>query len=391
MKKLQLVTVIAAVLILFSCKGNNQPAPIELATASPTVVKKPVKPATIQIALLLDTSNSMDGLINQAKDQLWDIVTQMSYAHCNETQAQLEIALYEYGNSNLSSQSDYIRQVLPFSTDLDIISKELFALRTKGGDEYCGAVIKDAVDHLEWRDGAQDLKMIFIAGNESFYQGSVSSEFAMGMAVQNDITVNTIFCGERTNGINLKWKDSALLGKGEYTFINHNQQAQYVATPYDDQIIQLNSKLNNTYVVYGYRAQEAQSLQSRMDERVAGVSVQSNVKRTVAKSTKAYSNSSWDLIDAAADEEELEELIVKNKETLSADLKDKTVEEVKAITLEKKKERDAIQTQIQQLNKQREAYVASNSKNESGGLETALLKALKKQAAGKNYTWKKES
>lgn len=388
MKNLRIVTLIATLMILFSCKGNIDHTNEQLAVIQP-VITKPVKPATIQIALLLDTSNSMDGLIHQAKDQLWDIVTQMSYAHCNETQAQLEIALYEYGNSNLDAQSNYIRQVLPFSTDLDIISKELFALRTQGGDEYCGAVIKDAVDHLEWRDGDQDLKMMFIAGNESFYQGSVSSEFAMGMAVQNDITVNTIFCGDRVNGINLKWKDSALLGKGEYTFINHNQQAQYVATPYDDQIIQLNSKLNSTYVVYGYRAQEAKALQSTMDQQVAGVSVQSNVKRTVAKSTKAYSNASWDLIDAAEDDTELEEMIVANKETLSTDLKNKSVEEIKEITLAKKKERDSIQSQIQLLNQQRDNYVKSNAQNESGGLETALLKAIKKQAATKNYTWKK--
>ncbi|MEZ5022383.1 MAG: hypothetical protein R2728_03810 [Chitinophagales bacterium] len=33
-------------------------------------------PSKIQIALLLDTSNSMDGLIEQAKGKLWSIVNE---------------------------------------------------------------------------------------------------------------------------------------------------------------------------------------------------------------------------------------------------------------------------------------------------------------------------
>ncbi|NNC69893.1 MAG: hypothetical protein HKN90_03620, partial [Flavobacteriaceae bacterium] len=55
------------------------------------------KKNTIKVALLLDTSNSMDGLINQAKTQLWEIVNELSYAKCEHEDPNLEIALYEYG------------------------------------------------------------------------------------------------------------------------------------------------------------------------------------------------------------------------------------------------------------------------------------------------------
>ena len=79
----------------------------------------------VQIALLLDTSNSMDGLINQAKAQLWDIVNEFTYVRCgNEVRPRLEIALYQYGNNNLSSREGYIQQVLGFSSDLDEISEK---------------------------------------------------------------------------------------------------------------------------------------------------------------------------------------------------------------------------------------------------------------------------
>ena len=106
---------------------------------------------TVKIALLLDTSNSMDGLINQAKSQLWDIVNQFTYAKCgNDGRPNLQIALYQYGNDNLSSQEGYIQQVLGFSNDLDKISEKLFSLTTNGGEEYCGQVIHQSLRQLEW-------------------------------------------------------------------------------------------------------------------------------------------------------------------------------------------------------------------------------------------------
>src|SRR5690606_19560561 len=128
----------------------------------------------VRIALLLDTSNSMDGLIDQAKAQLWDIVNAFSMAQCgNGERPGLQIALYEYGNDNLSPQQGHIRQVLGFSEDLDEISQKLFGLATNGGQEYCGQVIHSALEQLDWGRDADDLKMIFIAGNEPFDQGKL--------------------------------------------------------------------------------------------------------------------------------------------------------------------------------------------------------------------------
>ena len=89
----------------------------DTALLTTTVSEKPSK-QFVKVALLLDTSNSMDGLINQAKAQLWDIVNEFTYAKCgNETRPSLEIALYEYGNDNLASNEGYIRQVIGFSSD----------------------------------------------------------------------------------------------------------------------------------------------------------------------------------------------------------------------------------------------------------------------------------
>src|SRR5690606_10219241 len=94
---------------------------------------RPVSDNTrIQVPILLDTSNRMDGLIEQAKSRLWNIINTLSTLRYGGKTPVIEIALYEYGNSGLSTRSNYIRQVVPLSTDLDLISESLFGLRTQG-------------------------------------------------------------------------------------------------------------------------------------------------------------------------------------------------------------------------------------------------------------------
>ena len=205
----------------------------------------------IQVALLLDTSSSMDGLIDQAKSRLWNIVNTLTTLKYDGKAPDIEIALYEYGNDGLSKQSNYIRQIAPLSTDLDLISEKLFSLSTNGGSEYCGAVIQDATKQLKWAKDNNNMKLIYIAGNEEFNQGGVNYKEAISNALKNDIYVNTIYCGDKTQGINELWKSGAEHGKGKYFNIDSNETVRYIATPYDNEITKCNEKINKTYITYG--------------------------------------------------------------------------------------------------------------------------------------------
>ncbi|HLT74869.1 MAG TPA: vWA domain-containing protein, partial [Ohtaekwangia sp.] len=141
------------------------------------------KGQSIMLALLLDTSNSMDGLIDQAKSQLWRIVNELAQAKCGDgSKPDIRIALYEYGNDRLPSSEGYIRLVSPLTSDLDLISEKLFGLTTNGGNEYCGYVIRTSLRQLDWSSSKADLKMIFIAGNEPFTQGEVPYRVACELA-----------------------------------------------------------------------------------------------------------------------------------------------------------------------------------------------------------------
>ncbi len=342
---------------------------------------------TVKIALLLDTSNSMDGLINQAKSQLWDIVNKFTHAKCgNDSRPNLQIALYQYGNDDLSSREGYIQQVLDFSNDLDEISEKLFSLTTNGGEEYCGQVIHTSLKQLDWGKNPDNLKMIFIAGNEPFTQGKLNYKDAVTNAEEKDVIINTIFCGDYQQGINTHWKRGATMTGGEYMAIDHNRHVVHIDTPYDDIIIKLNSKLNSTYIGYGAMGASKMELQSTQDDNAMEMEEAVAVKRAVSKSSRLYQNSSWDLVDASEDKDF--EIAKIKKDQLPAALKNKSTTQIENYIEEKKVERNKIQKEIKALNEKREAFIAKNQKeNAKGELENAMLEAIKKQAEKKNYKW----
>ena len=220
------------------------------AQSEPTGTKPPPdEKQTIMLALLLDTSNSMDGLIDQAKSQLWKIVNELASAKCDDgSRPNIKIALYEYGNDGLPSSEGYIRQVSPLTNDLDVISEKLFSLTTNGGNEFCGYVIRTSLQQLDWSSSKADLKMIFIAGNEPFTQGSVPYQTACELAKEKDVVVNTIYCGNFDEGMNSSWKRGADITGGTYMAIDQDRKTVYIPTPYDDKIATLNERLNDTYI-----------------------------------------------------------------------------------------------------------------------------------------------
>lgn len=370
------------ILMTLSCNAKEKNKNLAIAQTAIDTNPTPEK-QFIKVALLLDTSNSMDGLIDQAKAQLWEIVNELSYAKCNEVKPNLEIALYEYGNNNLNGQEGYIRKVLSFSNDLDEISKQLFSLTTNGGEEYCGYVINTSLEQLDWGSDAKDLKLIFIAGNEPFNQGSVSYEKAAEIACGKEVTVNTIFCGDYNLGVSTFWKHGADLGHGDYMAINSDQATVHVPSPYDDKIMELNTRLNKTYVAYGTQGKQKMMLQAEQDSNASDYSEANAVSRTVSKSSHLYKNSSWDLVDAAEDKNfDMKKI---NKDLLPEELKGKSNTEIESYIGKKKAEREKIKEEIQGLNIKRQEFLSTQKTDNQ--LENAMLNALKSQAKKKNYNW----
>jgi hypothetical protein len=339
----------------------------------------------IQAAILLDVSNSMDGLIEQAKAQLWTMVNLMGKAKCNGETPQIEIALYEYGRDNNDLRKGYVKQITPFTSDLDGLSQKLFQLTTNGGEEYCGYVIHTSLNELNWDTTSSNYKVIFISGNEDFLQGNISYSLACTEAKKKGVIVNTIYCGDRLKGIKEHWNLLGECGNGSFTNINSDAKPEDIPTPYDSTLITLNNKLNGTYLSYGYMGRSKKELQGAMDVANSNINSYAGVNRAVSKSSsKTYNNSSWDLVDAKAEDSKILEKV--DLKTLPDSLQKKSKAELEVIVNQKSTERAGIQKEMQNVNKKREAYIAAEKikkakeGNNSQTLESEVEKIIREQA-----------
>ena len=346
--------------VLNSTLSFSQPEPLILNRPQPTFSSRKV-----QVAILFDASGSMEGLLSQAKSRIWNIVNELSSLRFEGKVPTIEIALYEYGKDEIPSSQNYVRQLVPLSTDLDLISEKLFGIRTNGGSEYCGAVIGKSLEQLNWSSNPTDLKMIYIAGNEIFNQGNIDYRIVCQQAASRTIYVNTIYCGNYDQGVQEFWYDGAVNGKGSYFNIDASRQIEQIITPYDAKINTFNVSLNKTYYSYGQMGMQKKTSQTTEDNNALIQSPSAQAERSIVKSKANYNNASWDLIDADKEGKDINEI---KEEDLPIEFQDKTPEEKTKLLEEKKAEREEIQKQISSLAKERQAYIDTELKKrkESG-------------------------
>ena len=367
--------------------GAAQTAPLNLPANSHISYLRP----RIQVAILLDTSNSMDGLIDQTRNQLWQVVNEFAGATRNGVTPILEIALFEYGNDNNARGAGYVRKLNGFTRELDQVSEGLFSLTTNGGSEYCGFAIKSALEQLQWSPSDSDIKTIFIAGNEPFTQGPVNFHDAIRIARQAGISINTIHAGGHETGIHEGWQAGAVLAGGDYMSIDANQQIVHIAAPQDERIAELNARLNQTYLPYGASGKEKLDRQVEQDEASSAISYGLLSKRAAAKSSAYYNNAGWDLVDALEDAEAPEQVLQQiEDDALPEPMAGLSSAEKLEFVEQKAEERAGIKREIAELSRQRDAYVAGKKAEQAAAapsMSDALTAAVKKQAETKNFVF----
>lgn len=400
MREFAAAVAVSAPLALFASPGGppassgSPPAASGTRIVTPDEAKaaKSADAPRIELAVLLDTSGSMEGLINQARAQLWKIVNDLATCQKGGKTPRLRVALYEYGNSGLPLDGGYVRQILPLTDDLDKVSQELFALTTNGGDEYCGRVIEAATQGLEWSKSDEDLKLIYVAGNEPFTQGPVDYKSACAAAIAKGIVVNTIHCGPREEGLQTGWADGAKLADGTFANIDQDQQIAEIETPFDADLARLSGELNGTFLFFG-RAEVRAGLaanQAVQDTNAAGLGGAIAADRAGAKASSNYRFEA-DLVQEYA--REPGSLAKLTDEEVPEELKGKSAEEQKAILEKKSAEREKIQKQIAELAEKRKGYIAEERKKQAPGdrektLDEALLGSLREQAGKKAFEFK---
>lgn len=351
----------------------RSPAPVEPTPDQPTPEPPPVSRTTddspVQIALILDTSSSMDGLVDQARTQLWEMVAELQTTVDGDERA-VSVALYQYGNSRLPRDERYIEQLTPLTTDLDQVTVKLHNLTTMGGKEYAPTAIVRAVEDLEWNDDDSVEKVIVIAGNEGFGQGPVSPGKAFQLAERSGIRVVPIFCANRgaSRTALSSWRQASELAGIDFESIDPDREVVKLDTPFDQEIMKKYKEYEKTrvyskgYKKSRYAGEAAQYLSPEVAVDRAVVQTRQVEKGDLVN---AYGSGKLNLDSAA----------------LPASLANKSDAEKKAFLEQRRAKQQQLKDEIAELQKKRESHIQRSAPAASEG--SSLGRSVKQQL--KNY------
>lgn len=386
------LAILLPLMLISPLQGDGTGA--NLITIAPDGAETPSPAGTelVQLALLLDTSGSMKGLIDQARCQLWNVVSELSRAERQGSPIALEIAVYQYGTNSLGESEGFLRQVVGFTDNLDKVSSALISLAVGGSHEYCGQVIGSALEDLAWSDHPDVYKAVFIAGNEPFDQGPTSFGEVLGPITERSITLNTIYCGaidgkEKTAG---QWRFAAALVGGLSARIDHNHHLPQMETPFDERIRELNAKLNDTFVWYGSGAEEAARNQREQDGNARKMSDHAYAARMSAKIGHLYHHVHHDLVDAI--QHGKVDLATMPAEKMPPSVAKLSARERVEFVSGKTRERQAVRRQMADVIASRHCFLeewmsgsVDDSSDETLVLGNALVRAIRERAQGMGY------
>lgn len=341
----------------------------------------------VDVVIALDVSGSMSGLIESAKQRLWDIVNELGRA---QPQPELRLAILSFGRPSYGAKTGYVRVDLPFTTDLDAVNETLFAFGTDGGEEYVARAVTASVNELTWSTQPDALKILFVAGNEAADQDpQVSIRLATQAASNAGIIVNTIYCGSDNDGITSGWRDVAALTSGLYASIDQNTAAvANISSPMDKELAELNQELNDTYLAYGAAGERRRANQLEQDDNASSMSSPAIASRVVAKAGALYDSSTWDLVDAVRSGTRLEDIEL---DDLPDEMRSMSNEERHEYVSEKATKRELLQARINRLDEERRIYIkeerSSRIPAEDRGFDEVMQKGLRALAEDKGFTF----
>lgn len=380
-KQLQ-TSIVLSTLLTFTTGALAAPNPPRGAPSQPQP-RSQTPSKHVDLVIAIDTSSSMDGLIDSARGKLWDVVNLLGQA---KPQPILRVGLISYGNTSHNAQQGWVKKEIDLTSDLDKVYSKLFELRTSGGEEYVARAVTVATNEMSWDQNQDSLKIVFVAGNESASQDpKISLETAIGDASQKGILVNTIYCGNARNSEANGWAQVATMGHGKYASIDHNNIVA-VNTPYDSELGALNGQLNKTYVAYGSHGGEGLAMQAAQDKNATATSAPAAASRVAAKGSGLYSNENWDLVDARKKGKSVKDMPVA---AMPAEMKPMTAVQREKFVDEKTKERDQIQQRIAEVSKKREQFIKTE-RSKSGGpanLDDAMKSAVQPAAEAAGFAF----
>lgn len=369
--------------------------------AANTPITPPIKQtanqqaARIDVVFALDTTGSMGGLIQAAKEKIWSIASGMAQA---KPAPEIRMGLVAYRDRG----DAYVTRVVDLSADLDSMYATLMDFRAAGGGdgpESVNQALADAVNKMSWSQDMRTYKVIFLLGDappHMDYQDDVKYPQTLALAKQRGIVVNAIQCG-RAAQTRHNWQQIAQLGSGEYFQVNQSGSAVAVSTPYDKELAKLSRQLDATRLFYGSKAQREKFArkQAATDKLHASASVASQARRAefnASKSGKRNLLGKQDLVEeVSSGRVELKDI---DKAELPAPVAAMAPAEQEALIKAKAKQRQQLQVTIGKLAKERDHYIREKleaSGGAKGSLDERVFDAVRQQATKKGLHYEADA
>jgi Mg-chelatase subunit ChlD len=353
------------------------------AKTAPTSQSKP----RIEVCFVLDTTGSMGGLIEGAKQKIWSIANEMISA---QPTPELKLGLIGYRDRG----DEYVVKTFSLTDDIDAIYGHLREFQAGGGGdapESVNEALGEAIHKMPWSSDSKVLKIIFLVGDappHMDYPNGPKYPDLCREAAKNDLIINTIQCGEMAETKPI-WQEIAKLSEGSYVGISQSGNVAVISTPMDKELSRLNERIGATLIPYGDSKLQAEVHAKYAAAKSAPVAAMADRLSYNSKTGKAVQGRG-ELVDALnGNTLKLDEI---DQKQLPTELQKLDRSELQKRIAKVRDERADLQEQIVEVSKKREAYIQSENKRlaaegKGDAFDQKVTKTLHAQAAKKGISY----
>ncbi len=355
----------------------------------------PAQSHRIEVVFVLDTTSSMSGLIQAAKEKIWSIATTMASAQENPDIKMGLVAFRDRGDA-------YVTRVFDLSDDLDSMYASLMDFRAEGGGdgpESVNQALYDAVHKISWSQDSGVYKVAFLVGDappHMDYPGEVQYPASLQAAARKGIVVNAIQSGQQAY-TTADWQQIAALGNGEYFQVENSGNAVAIATPFDKKLSELAASLEDTRLFYGddeVKQAQKRKLDANLKIRKE-LSSEALARRDTYNATVSGKKNllgEGELVDAITSGRV--ELDAIPEEELPASLQALAPAAQMEVISEQARKRDQLKQEIEKLSESRSDFIKKKVAADGGAndsLDEKIYRAVKDQAAAIGLTYDSDS
>ena len=387
--------IIALALLIATATGVALFPTLQKAQATQAAQVVPAQSHRIEVVFVLDTTSSMSGLIQAAKEKIWSMATTMAGAQENPDIKMGLVAFRDRGDA-------YITRVFDLSEDLDSMYANLMDFRAQGGGdgpESVNQALYDAIHKVSWSNDSNVYRVVFLVGDappHMDYHNEVKYPVTLAAAAKKGIVVNAIQSGQH-HYTRPAWQEIASLGHGEYFQVEDSGNAVAVATPFDEKLSRLAAELEDTRLYFGDAetkvAQKAKlDANARLRKELSAEALARRDTFNATASGKANLLGESELVDAiTSGRVELDSI---EEENLPASLQAMAPTEQMEVITEQAQRRDQLQQEIRKLSASRSNFIKEKVAAEGGAddsLDEKIYGAVKEQAAAAGLTYESDS